>query len=79
MNIKPRTAFIAIAAVVGLIIIGQATKHDPAPMTAAEQKADAIYQHKRFHQQYCEEHNTCQAEQEAMGELADSVVRAQQR
>jgi hypothetical protein len=78
MNIKPRTAFITIGAVIGLIILGQATKHDPVPMTAAEQVADAKYQHKQFHQKWCHDHGTCEAEQEVRGHLAEEVVRAQQ-
>ncbi len=76
MNIKPRTAFITIATVIGIIILGQATKHDPVSMTTAEQKSDAAYQHKRFHQQYCQEHNNCAAGDEVKGELADSIVKA---
>lgn len=51
MNIKPRTAFITIGAVIGLIILGQATKHDQptyaqqvAAMTPAEQKKEATFQ-----------------------------------
>lgn len=76
MNIKPRTTVFVIAAIVGIIILGQVTKHDSVPMTVQQQAADKIYQHKRFHEQWCQEHNTCAAEQDVKGELADSVVRA---
>jgi hypothetical protein len=56
MNIKPRTAIIAIGAVIGLIILGQVTKTDPPKLTPADIEANDAATKKRVFNQWCADH-----------------------